>query len=246
MAEPLAPLRLHADTLEKLKGVSTATITSQLIKIAGLRSRSPLGVRPLNPARCRFVAEAATLRYAPMREDLDARASTVHQDNPTRLAVETTPPGHVLMIDQAGSQGGGALGDILVARLIRRGVAAVVGDGAMRDAGPLMAMALPIFSRSLAPPPSSAAILAVGFQEPIGCGGTLVYPGDVVVGDEDGVVVIPRHLADQVAIAGLEQEQIEVFIKQRIEQGEPVDGFYPATERTKAAYAAWKAEHKPG
>jgi regulator of RNase E activity RraA len=244
MSEPLAPLA--PDTLEKLKGVSTATITSQLIKIAGMRSRSPRGVRPLNPARCRFVAEAATLRYAPMREDLDGRASTVHHDNPTRLAVETTPPGHVLMIDQAGTMGSGALGDILVARLIRRGVAAVVGDGAMRDSGPLAAMSLPIFSASLAPPPSSSAIIAVGFQEPIGCGGVLVYPGDVVVGDEDGVVVIPRHLADQVASAGLEQEQIEVFIKQRVEQGQVIDGFYPATERTKAEYAAWKAAHKPG
>lgn len=241
MSDPLAP-----DTLEKLKAVSTATITMQLIKLAGLRSRSPIGVRPLNPACCHFVAEAATLRYAPMREDLDARASTVHQDNPTRLAVETTPPGHVLMIDQGGSQGGGALGDILVARMIHRGVAAVVGDGAMRDSGPLRAMSMPIFSRSLIPPPSSAAILAVGFQEPIGCGGTLVYPGDVVVGDEDGVVVIPRHLADQVAAAGLEQEQIEAFIKQRVEQGEPVDGFYPATERTRTAYAAWKAERQRG
>lgn len=243
MAEPLTPLA--PDTLEKLKGVSTATITSQLIKIAGMRSRSPRGVRPLNPARCRFVGEAATLRYAPMREDLDGRASTVHQDNPTRLAVETTPAGHVLMIDQAGSQGGGALGDILVARLIHRGVAAVVGDGAMRDAGPLMAMSMPVFAASFTPPPSSAAIIAVGFQEPIGCGGTLVYPGDVVVGDEDGVVVIPRHLADQVATAGLEQEQIEVFIKARVLVGEPVDGFYPATERTKADYAAWKAAGRP-
>jgi regulator of RNase E activity RraA len=232
---------LAADTLEKLKHVSTATITSQLIKQAGLRNRSPRGVRPLNPTCCHFVAEAATLRYAPMREDLDGRASTAQHDNPTRLAVETTPPGHVLMIDQAGSQGAGALGDILVARMIRRGVAAVVGDGAMRDSGPLKAMSMPIFSASLIPPPSNAAILAVGFQEPIGCGGVLVYPGDVVVGDEDGVVVIPRHLADQVATAGLDQEQIEVFIKQRIEQGEPVEGFYPATERTKAEYAAWKA-----
>lgn len=236
---------LAPDTLEKLRGVSTATITSQLIKIAGLRSRSPLGVRPLNTACCRFVAEAATLRYAPMREDLDGRASTVHPDNPTRLAVETTPPGHVLMVDQGGSQGGGALGDILVARLIHRGVAAVVGDGAMRDAGPLMDMSMPVFAASFTPPPSSAAIIAVGFQEPIGCGGTLVYPGDVVVGDEDGVVVIPRHLADQVASAGLEQEQIEVFIKARVLAGEPIDGFYPATERTKAEYAAWKAAGRP-
>ncbi|ODU54400.1 MAG: hypothetical protein ABS99_09415 [Acetobacteraceae bacterium SCN 69-10] len=225
--------------------LSTATITSQLIKLGAMRTRSPLGVRPLNPARCRFVAPAVTLRYAPMREDLDGQASIVHPHNPTRLAVETTPAGSVLMIDQGGDLGGGALGDILVARLIRRGVAAVVGDGAMRDAGPLMAMAMPVFARSFTPPPSSASILAVGFQEPIGCGGTLVYPGDIVVGDEDGVVVIPRHLADKVATAGLEQERVEVFIKRRVELGEPIAGFYPATERTMAEYNAWKASGSP-
>lgn len=235
---------LAPDTLGKLARVSTATITMQLIKIAGMRSRSPRGVRPLDPARCRFVGEAATLRYAPMREDLDARTSTANLDNPTRLAVETTPAGHVLMIDQAGTTGSGALGDILVARLIHRGIVAVVGDGAMRDTGPLAEMALPIFCASIAPPPSSSAIIAVGYQEPIGCGGVLVYPGDVVAGDADGVVVIPRHLADQVATAGLAQEQIEVFIKERVEQGESIDGFYPATERTRAEYAAWRVANQ--
>lgn len=242
MADQIA---LAPDTLSKLEGVSTATITSQLIKIAGLRSRAPIGVRPLNPARCRFVAPAVTLRYAPMREDLEKQASIVHPDNPTRLAVETTPEGSVLMIDQGGDLGGGALGDILVARLIRRGVAAVVGDGAMRDAGPLMDMAMPVFARGFTPPPNSASILAVGFQEPIGCGGTLVYPGDIVVGDEDGVVVIPRHLADQVATAGLHQEEVEAFIKRRVELGEPIAGFYPATERTLSEYAAWQEAGSP-
>ena len=236
---------LAPDTLDKLKQVSTATITAQLIKQAGMRSRSPLMVRPLNPARARFVGPAATLRYVPMREDLDARASTALEDNPTRRAVELTPAGSVLVVDMGGEVGGGAFGDILVARLIFRGIAGLVADGAMRDAGPLMSMDLPVHARTSTPPPSSAALLAVGYNEPIGCGGVVVFPGDIVVGDEDGVVVIPRHMADKVATAGLEQEQVEVFIKRKVELGEPIAGFYPASERTMAAYRDWIAAGRP-
>ncbi len=236
---------LAPDTLDKLRQVSTATITAQLIKIAGLRTRSPLGVHPLNLARARFVGPAVTLRYAPMREDLDSRASTVHPENPTRLAIETAPAGSVLVIDMGGSIGGGAIGDILAARLIFRGIAGVVADGAMRDVGPLAGMDLPIQCRASAPPPSGAALLAVGTGEPIGCGGTLVYPGDIVCADEDGAVIIPRHLADKVAADGLDQEQIEVFIKACILAGEPIDGFYPATDRTKSEYKAWIAVGRP-
>ena len=236
---------LAADTLEKLRHVSTATITAQLIKQGGMRTRAPVGVRPLNPARAKFVGPAYTLRYAPMREDLDARAATVHPDNPTRKAIEGAPPGSVLVIDMGGEIGAGALGDILVARLIHRGIAGVVADGAMRDIGPLSEMSLPIHCRAGTAPPSSAALLAVGHDEPIGCGGTLVYPGDIVCADEDGAVIIPRHLADRVATDGLDQEQIEVFIKARILAGEPVDGFYPATDRTKSEYKTWIAAGRP-
>ena len=232
-------------TLVKLKHVSTATITAQLIKIAGMRTRSPLNVRPLNPACCRFVGPAVTLRYAPMREDLDGRASIVHDDNPTRQAVETAPEGSVVVVDMGGDIGGGAFGDILVARLIYRGIAGLVADGAMRDAGPLMDMTLPVHARTATPPPSGASVFAVGYNEPIGCGGVLVFPGDIIVGDEDGVVVIPRHLADKVASVGLEQEQVKAFIKRKVELGEPIAGFYPATDRTMAAYRAWVAAGRP-
>jgi regulator of RNase E activity RraA len=236
---------LAPDTLDRLKHVSTATITSQLIKIAGMRSRSPRGVRPLQAARSRFVGPAVTLRYAPMREDLDTRASTVHPDNPTRRAIETAAAGSVLVIDMGGEIGGGAVGDILAARLIFRGIAGLVADGAMRDVGPLADMALPVHCLGSTAPPSSAALFAVGTGEPIGCGGVLVFPGDIVCGDEDGVVVIPRHLADQVAEHGYDQEMIEVFIKARVLAGESLDGFYPATDRTKSEYKAWVAAGKP-
>jgi regulator of RNase E activity RraA len=237
---------LAPTTLDTLKHVSTATITSQLIKIAGLRTRSPLNIRPLNMAKCRFVGPAVTLRYAPLREDLDkAMANLAAQENPTRRAIEESAPGSVIVIDAGGDIGGGAVGDILAARMVFRGIAGLVTDGAMRDAGPLMAMDLPVHARAFTPPPNTGSVLAVGINEPVGCGGTLVFPGDIVVGDEDGVVVIPRHLADKVATAGLEQEQVEAYIKRRVELGEPIAGFYPATDRTMADYRAWVAAGRP-
>ncbi len=237
---------LAPDTLLKLRQTSTATLTSQLIKVAGLRTRSPRDIRPLNLAKCRVVGPAVTLRYGPLREDLDkSMANMAAQENPTRRAIEESEAGSVIMIDTGGNTGGGAVGDILAARMIYRGIAGLVTDGAMRDAGPLMDMALPIHARTFTPPPNTASTLAIGFNETISCGGTLVFPGDIVVGDEDGVVVIPRHLADKVATSGLEQEQVEAYIKRRVELGEPIAGFYPASERTMADYHAWVAKGRP-
>jgi len=237
---------LAPDTLDKLRQTSTATITSQLIKLAGLRTRSPLDIRPLNPAKSRFVGPAVTLRYGPLREDLDkTMANLAAAENPTRRAIEESAPGSVIVIDAGGNIGGGAIGDILAARMIFRGIAGLVTDGAMRDAGPLMAMDLPVHARTFTPPPNTASTLAIGINEPIACGGTLVFPGDIIVGDEDGVVVIPRALADKIAISGLEQEQVEAFIKRRVELGEPIAGFYPASERTMAEYRAWVENGRP-
>jgi regulator of RNase E activity RraA len=167
--------------LLKLRQVSTATLTSQLIKVARLRSRSPRDIRPLNAAKSRFVGPAVTLRYAPLREDLERMADIALAENPTRMAIEESAPGSVVVVDMGGDIGGGAIGDILAARLIYRGIVGLVADGAMRDAGPLMAMDLPVHCRTFTPPPNSASILAVGFNEPIGCGGVLVVPGDIVV-----------------------------------------------------------------
>ena len=237
---------LAPETLDLLRQVSTATLTSQLIMIAGLRTRSPLNIRPLNAGNAKFVGPAVTLRYGPLREDLEkSMANLAATENPTRRAIEESAPGSVIMIDAGGNIGGGAVGDILAARMIYRGIAGLVTDGAMRDAGPLMAMNLPIHARVFTPPPNTASTLAIGVNETISCGGTLVFPGDIVVGDEDGVVVIPRHLADKVAVSGLEQEQVEAYIKRRVELGEPIAGFYPASERTMAEYREWIAEGRP-
>lgn len=237
---------LADDTLAKLRHVSTATISTQLIYLAGLRARSPRGIRPLSMTNARFVGPAVTLRYGPLREDLQKTMSDMAAaENPTRRAIEESAPGSVIVIDAGGNIGGGAVGDILAARMIFRGIAGLVTDGAMRDAGPLMEMTLPVHARGFTPPPNTASVLAVGYNEVVGCGGVLVFPGDIVVGDEDGVVVIPRHLADKVAVSGLEQEQIEAYIKRRVELGEPIAGFYPASERTMGDYRAWIEAGKP-
>lgn len=224
------------DTIATLREVSTATITSQLIKQARMRSRAVRGVRPIDPARCRFAGPAVTVRYAPMREDLDPIASIAHPDNPMTRAIETMAPGSVLVIDACGGEQGGALGDVLVARLVARGVAAVVSDGAMRDIAAVAGLGLPVFCAAHTPNPSGAQLLAVETGGAIGCGGVLVYPGDVVVGDGDGVAVIPAHLADAIASAGLEQERMEAWIRKRIEQGEPLAGLYPPSAGTIAQW----------
>ncbi len=231
-------MTLAPDTLDILRQISTATLSSQLLKKHGMRSRTVQDVRPLVAARSRFVGPASTLRYAPAREDLEAVSSISHPANPAKALIETMPSGGVMMIDMQGSLAGGALGDVLIARLIARGIAGVVADGAMRDAGPLSVMAMPVFCRGVTAPPSFNGLLAIEKNVPIGCGGVLVYPGDIVCADEDGVLVIPTHLADKIARDGLEQEQMEAWIKKRIEAGESIEGLYPPSPETMAAFRA--------
>ena len=229
---------LAAGTLATLREVSTATITSQLIKQAKMRTRSVLGARPLDAGRCKMVGPVVTVRYAPFREDMDPVASISHPANPMTHAIETSAPGSVLVIDMGGCLAGGALGDVLVARLVARGIAGVVADGAMRDIAAVIGLGMPVFCGGAVASPSAAALLAVETGGAIGCGGVLVYQGDIAVGDGDGVVIIPRHLADSVATAGLEQERAEAWIRSRIEAGEALAGLYPPSE---AIMAEWRA-----
>jgi regulator of RNase E activity RraA len=231
---------LRAQFLE----ASTATLSIQLLK-RGLRSCAVSGVRPLNPAASRFAGPAYTLRFIPAREDLAVPASVARPDNPQRVAIEDVPAGAVLVIDALRETRAGTLGDILAARLHRRGVAGIVSDGAMRDAQELATLAIPIFCAGIAPPPSFAFLYPVDRNLPIGCGGAAVFPGDIVVGDGGGVVVVPRHLAAEVARDSVEQERLEVFIRRRVDRGHPTPGLYPANEETLAAYRRWVAAGRP-
>lgn len=234
-AEPLAP-----DTLATLARITTATVTMQLLK-RGLRNVFMAGARCLTAGGPRLVGEAYTLRFIPMREDLSRPEVLGDPQYPPRRAIEEVPAGQVLVIDCRGDTTAGAVGDILVTRLKKRGVAGVVTDGPVRDAEGVAAVGLPIFCAGAAAPASLNRHFGADVQRPIACGGVAVFPGDVVVGDGDGVVVIPRHLADEVARDGAEQELLEEFLLLKVAEGRPTTGTYPPSAETRREYEAWKA-----
>lgn len=232
------PLDLEPGIRDQLQRIGTAPLASQLLK-RGLRNVFIPGVAPVNPLHARMVGPAYTLRFIPMREDLANAASVANPANPQRAAIEQTPAGHVLVIATGGELGSGCLGDILAARLSQRGAAGVVSDGAVRDSRELSEIAMPIFCAAFAAPPSFARMMAADAGRPIGCGGVAVFPGDIVVADDDGVVVIARHLAAEVASDGLEQERLERFVRRRVDRGASIVGLYPPNEAALAAYRRW-------
>jgi regulator of RNase E activity RraA len=231
-------LDLEPGIRDQLQRVGTAPLSSQLLK-RGLRNVFIPQVAPVNPRHARMVGPAYTLRFIPMREDLANAGSVANPANPQRAAIEQTPPGHVLVISTGGELGSGCLGDILAARLTQRGVAGVVSDGAVRDSRELSDLELPIFCAAFAAPPSFARMMAVESGRPIGCGGVAVFPGDIVVADDDGVIVIARHLAAEVARDGLEQERLERFVRKRVDRGASIVGLYPPNDAALAAYRRW-------
>jgi regulator of RNase E activity RraA len=217
---------------------STASLSSQLVK-RGLRTRAIAHVAPLNSRAGRLCGPAYTLRYIPMREDLATPARMGRPDNPHRHAVEHAPPGSVIVVDTHGLDVSGSFGDILAARLIVRGVAGIVSDGPMRDLGELARMDLAIFARGNAAPPSYASMMAVDAQLPVACGGVAVFPGDLIVGDADGVVVVPQEIAAEVVRDAAEQDRLEAFLRRKVEGGAAIEGVYPPDEATRAEYRAW-------
>lgn len=230
------PLRvpLEQETANQLRHVSTATITSQLLK-RGFRTTFMTGVAPLDPT-LRMVGTAFTLRYIPMREDLDTSESLGNPEHPQRKGIELIEPGEVFVIDARGDVRAGTIGNILVTRIRQRVGAGVVSDGCIRDAAGIKAVGLPCYSRGAHASANVTIHHAADIQVPIGCGGVMVLPGDVLVGDGDGVVVIPRYLAAEVAAAAVEQEELERFILGKIEGGASIRGVYPANEETLAEY----------
>ena len=221
---------------------TTASLTAQLIK-RGLRTRAISNIAPVNPDTPRMFGPAYTLRYIPMREDLATGAAMADPNNPQRKAIEVVPAGHVLVVDAYGGMDiSGTFGDILVARLRVRGVAGIVSDGPMRDIAELRKMDFPVFARGNAAPPSYASMLAADAQVPIGCGGVAVFPGDIVIADPDGVVVLPAAIAEDIARDAVEQDRLEAYVRQRVESGDSIVGVYPPNEETKAAYQAWLAK----
>lgn len=227
-------------TLARLRRVSTATLTTQLFK-RGLRNAFMQGVRLLGRMDINLVGPAFTLRYIPAREDVDTLGVFADPEHPQRRAIEITPEGHVLVVDCRGDGRAASAGQILITRLMKRGVAGFVSDGGVRDAGPIGEMGFPVFCAGPSAPLNLVLHHAAESNVPIGCGGVAVYPGDVIVGDRDGVVVIPRMLADEIAHDAAEQEEMEEFLLTRIAGGAPLAGTYPPSAETLAEFAAWKA-----
>ena len=230
---------LSDETRRLLELTTTATLTTQLFK-RGLRNTFIKGVRRLTPVHSAMVGEAFTLRMIPAREDLDHPNMFTDRSHPQRRAIEECPAGAVLTIDCRKNTRGGCLGDILIARLLQRGVAGVVADGAMRDTPQIEALAIPVYAGGAAAPASFGVHHAVDLNQPIACGDVAVFPGDVLVGDAEGVVVIPRHLANEVARDAAEQEQLEFWILKEVKAGRGIFGLYPPDEATRARYQAWR------
>jgi len=235
------PVPLDDQTRARLAEVSTATLTTQLRK-RGVVSVFIKGVAPLDPAGGRVVGPAFTLRHIPAREDITRPELRAHPDYAQRRAIEEAPPGHVLVMDCRGKRGAGMAGDILVRRLIARGVAGLVADGPMRDAAAIAKLDLPVFCAGAAAPQSMTLHHAIAVGEPIACGEVAVLPGDVIVGDGDGVVVVPSDLAAEVAAEAIEQERFERFVFERVAAGHSIAGLYPPDADTIADYARWCAK----
>lgn len=229
-------MTLSADVVKALQSVSTATLTTLLLK-KGLRNVWMRGTRPVRPGQPRVVGRAFTMRFVPAREDLATPASWSSPTS-TRGAIEAMPAGCVAVVDARGVTDAGIFGDILAARIAKRDVAAVVTDGVMRDLAGVLKTNLPIWCQGVAAPPSVAGLTFVDWQSPIGCGGVAVFPGDVVVADDDGAVLIPADLLEEIVPMAIEQERLEAWIVSEVEQGAKLPGLYPPNEENLARYRA--------
>ena len=231
-------MTLTAEAIETLKTVSTATLTTVLLK-KGLRNVWIRGAAPLRPGQPRLVGPAFTLRFVPAREDLATPASWASPIS-TRAAIEAMPEGCIAVVDSMGVTDAGIFGDILCARMQKRGVAALITDGVVRDVEGVLGTGLPVWCDGFAAPPSVGGLTFVGWGEPIGCGGVAVFPNDVVVADQDGAVLIPQAQLDHVLAEGPEQERMEAWIVEQVNGGAVLPGLYPMNAETKARYAASK------
>jgi regulator of RNase E activity RraA len=231
---------LSAGTRQKLKTVSTATLTTALFK-RGLRNQFIQDVHPLNPAGEPMVGEAFTLRYIPAREDLNPLSVFQNREHPQRKAVEVCPPGAVMVIDSRKDARAASAGSILVSRLMKRGVAGIVTDGGFRDSPEIAKLPFPAYHHRPAAPTNLTLHQAIDMNLPIACGDVAVFPGDVVVGDGEGVVIVPAHLAEEIAAEAVEMTAFEDFVTEEVLKGRSILGLYPPTEeQSKIDFEAWR------
>ena len=239
---PTINMQLDAKTIDILSKITTATLTTILLK-KGLRKVWLRGTRPLRPGQPRLVGRAFTLRFVPAREDL-ATPESWSSPISTRAAIEDMPAGCIAVVDSMGVTDAGIFGDILCARMAKRNVAALVTDGVVRDVAGVLGTGLPVWCSGAAAPPSVAGLTFVAWQQPIGCGGVAVFPGDVVVVDDDGAVLIPAALLDEILALAPEQERLEAWIMGEVEKGASLPGLYPPNAENKARYLAETANQR--
>ena len=237
-------MALSDATRAKLKTVSVATLCSALFK-RGLRNQVIYGSRPLNPRLGVMVGEAYTVRYMPAREDRNPMTVFQNRAHPQRKAVEECPPGHVLVFDSRKDNRAASAGGILVSRLMVRGVAGVVTDGGFRDSHEIAQLAIPAYHVQPSAPTNLTLHEAIAINEPIGCGDAPVFPGDVIVGDQEAVVVLPAHLADELADEAIAMTVYEDFCIEMVQkEGRSILGLYPATDpKSKEDFAVWREKN---
>lgn len=235
-------MSIDPKTVQIFQNVSTATLTTVLLK-KGLRNVWIRGAMPLRAGQPRVVGPAFTLRFIPAREDLATPAAWASPIS-TRAAIEAMPEGVVAVVDAMGVKDAGIFGDILCARLAQRKVAALVTDGVVRDVAGIETTHLNVWSAGVAAPPSVSGLTFVNWQEPIACGGVAVYPDDIIVCDQDGAVLIPAALLDEVVAEAPEQERMEAWIMDEVHRGEQLPGLYPMNEQTRARYEASKSSDR--
>src|SRR5262245_3916359 len=233
-------MSLDPKVIETLKGVSSATLTTVLLK-KGLRNVWMRGTKPIKAGQGRVVGKAFTLRFVPVREDL-ATPESWGKPISTRAAIEAMPEGSIAVADAMGVTTAGIFGDILVMRMARRNVTALVTDGVIRDKAGCLKANMPIFCQGTAAPASVNGLTFVGWNEPLACRGVAIFPDDVIVVDDDGAVVIPQALVDFVATEGEEHERYETWVVSEVERGAALPGLYPPNDEAKARYAAWKKQ----
>jgi regulator of RNase E activity RraA len=235
---PLVPLK--PEVLDKLRQVSTSTLATQLYK-RGFRQPQLIGLTALSNAVDGFVGEAYTMRFIPAREDVNPPDPYRSGNTLQWETIENVPPGHVVVVDSRGDASAASGGDMLMTRAMVRGAAGFVTDGALRDGHVLADLPFATYARQVTITTRAAYHHVADVQVPIACAGVAVYPGDILVGDRDGVIVVPRAIVEEIAQPSLEQEQLETYVSTLIKGGEPLWGNYPPSEETKAKYQAWRA-----
>ena len=233
---------LSIETREKLKNISTPTIATCLFK-KGFKNQFIQDVKPVQLGKPTMVGEAYTLRSIPAREDRNPITVFRNADHPQRVAVESCPAGHVLVIDSRKDARAASGGDILVTRLMVRGVAGIVTDGGFRDSANIAKLAIPAYHSRPSAPTNLTLHEALDINVPIACGDVAVFPGDVLVGDDDGIMVIPAHIVDEVANECIEMTLFEDFVLEKVQQGNAVIGLYPSTdEKWVAEFELWRKQ----